>query len=101
MANMGRVELSAIDVIAVMPRCRDCHFWDALDMSGAEQTGICHRVDFDGGSCDDQTRACISIEQPNGRISVSGDVAWFVTRQDFGCVQFQAREESRAGVSHG
>lgn len=71
---------------ATMPRCRDCRFWNRLDwVIARSDLGVCSMP------------ACKPIgEGPllvGGRFA-PGDV-YIATSEDFGCTEFEAREEGR------
>lgn len=63
-----------VDLVGVMPRCRDCRFW----VEHGANLGTCDRI---------------SDGQPAAQAWVEGDAKSFVmTRADFGCVGFEKRD---------
>lgn len=63
-------------------RCRTCGHWGEWEIEGEGMVCDAIRSDVDGGSAEDP--AFISLD--------STTEAAFITRPDFGCVLWQARE---------
>lgn len=76
-----------------MPRCRDCRWWAKpaerpLEVVMTEDYAAFH----DGaGQCDRAFRGGLS---PDGALAEEyfGYAGWLITRPDFGCVQFEAKD---------
>lgn len=90
MANLGRVELATIDVIAVLPRCKDCRWWSTEHRLGwlsdrSDGRGHCERAESEDGQPVDKDSLAYTEDGESYR-------AILITAPDFGCVQFQARE---------
>lgn len=75
------------DLVALMPRCRDCRFWEQEDWQVTEGVGACLATQ-------DGTRAFPSNPLPSSKALAQGEDGWAAylqTRPDFGCVQFEAK----------
>lgn len=79
MAQIGPVE---VNVIPIMPRCRDCRWWvdEGMPIDGEDQPtwGVCKLFEHCGTNPQHGARA-VSYED-------------FITAPDFGCVQFEAKD---------
>jgi hypothetical protein len=76
-ASLGRVEVATIDVVAHMPRCRDCKWWCQSDLGPRSPTPPY-------GTCRFEIWPTTVVKAfTNG----------LVTHPDFGCVQWEARSE--------
>ena len=67
--------------------CRDCEWWDPLD-DDTDPFGVCWLA----ASIDGHARESASLAYA---IDGEGYAAALRTRAEFGCVQFEAREERR------
>lgn len=80
--TVGRVAFAAIEVAAIMPRCRDCRWWEQM----RERRGP--DVVTEGG-------VCSLAEYPARSKAVATDggegIGVLETAHDFGCVQFEAK----------
>lgn len=97
MASLGRVELATVDVIAAIPRCRDCRWWDREHEATGRNPGSM-RVDpmltGDSGACLITETHSLDAEHTESKAVVwEGDSyhGVLVTAADFGCVQFEPR----------
>jgi len=83
MAKIGAV---TIDLVGVMPHCKDCRFWNRQHpwLSDGANVGICDRSGSDDGKPIDATSLVHAEDRGDGQ-------AVLVTSPDFGCVQFRPK----------
>lgn len=81
MASLGRVEFGTIEVIAHMPRCRDCKWWTPLTNAPAWEG--------EWGDCGAITET--TTHGPAAIAWAHEEGAALFTRPDFGCVKFEAK----------
>lgn len=81
---LGRVGLDVIEVIAAMPRCRDCRWWN-----GTNRPAICMKI---------RGRANVDGLPVGGAmiatIRLPSDSEALITDPEFGCVQFEGKPDA-------
>lgn len=85
---IGRVGLGVVEVVAAMPRCRDCKWWSPEDYHD-------DRRPEGWGECGLATTKSGYREQPQALMMACDPdeyEAGLLTAPDFGCVQFESRD---------
>lgn len=86
-SNLGRV---TVDVLALMPRCRDCHWWEVSGRREIQTLGCCVLTQAGAGAAENPRPDSKALAVVGGGL----DHLWpyLRTAPDFGCVQFRERD---------
>lgn len=90
--TVGRAMIAAIEVVAHMPRCRDCRWWEVSGRREIQPLGCCVLTQTGAGAYENP-RANSSLALAVIGRDESAYWPYLRTSPDFGCVQWQAKSE--------